>query len=34
LAEPDFVAGRLNTAFMERYIVEKKTEGGRLAEAV
>jgi acetyl-CoA carboxylase biotin carboxylase subunit len=34
LSEPDFVAGRLNTAFMERYIVEKKVEGGRLAEAV
>ena len=26
LAEPDFVAGRLSTAFMERYIVEKKAE--------
>ena len=24
LADPDFVAGRLNTAFMERYVVEKK----------
>jgi acetyl-CoA carboxylase biotin carboxylase subunit len=24
LAEPDFVAGRLGTSFMERYIVEKK----------
>jgi acetyl-CoA carboxylase biotin carboxylase subunit len=34
LSEPDFVAGRLNTAFMERYIVEKKVEGGRLAGAV
>jgi len=32
LAEPDFVAGRLSTAFMERYIVEKKPS--RLAEAV
>ncbi|MEO7270699.1 MAG: acetyl-CoA carboxylase biotin carboxylase subunit, partial [Vicinamibacterales bacterium] len=31
LAEPDFVAGRLSTAFMERYIVEKKPS--RLAEA-
>ena len=34
LSDPDFVAGRLNTAFMERYVVEKKVEGGRLAEAV
>src|SRR3982750_860703 len=34
LAEPDFVAGRLGTAFMERYIVEKKTTRNGLAEAV
>jgi acetyl-CoA carboxylase biotin carboxylase subunit len=34
LAEPDFVAGRLGTAFMERFVVEKKTADGRLAEAV
>jgi acetyl-CoA carboxylase, biotin carboxylase subunit len=34
LADPDFVAGRLSTAFMERYVVEKKTDGGKLAEAV
>jgi len=34
LSDPDFVAGRLNTAFMERYVVEKKPEGSRLAEAV
>jgi acetyl-CoA carboxylase biotin carboxylase subunit len=34
LADPDFVAGRLNTSFMERYLVEKKVEGGnRLAQA-
>jgi acetyl-CoA carboxylase biotin carboxylase subunit len=32
LAEPDFVAGRLSTSFMERFIVEKKPS--RLAEAV
>src|SRR6188472_2211969 len=32
LAEPDFIAGRLSTAFMERYIVEQKPS--RLAEAV
>jgi acetyl-CoA carboxylase biotin carboxylase subunit len=34
LAEPDFVAGRLSTAFMERYVVEKKTGSTGLAEAV
>jgi acetyl-CoA carboxylase biotin carboxylase subunit len=28
LADPDFVAGRLSTAFMERYIVEKKPDSG------
>ena len=33
LSDPDFVAGRLNTAFMERFLTEKKTEGGRLAAA-
>jgi acetyl-CoA carboxylase, biotin carboxylase subunit len=32
LKEPDFVAGRLGTSFMERFITEKKP--GRLAEAV
>src|SRR6187401_3108606 len=32
LAEPDFVAGRLSTAFMERYIVEKKPSSTGLAE--
>jgi acetyl-CoA carboxylase biotin carboxylase subunit len=34
LADPDFVAGRLSTAFMDRYLTEKKTSGGSLAEAV
>jgi acetyl-CoA carboxylase, biotin carboxylase subunit len=34
LAEPDFVAGRLGTSFMERFLVEKKPSSGRLAEAV
>jgi acetyl-CoA carboxylase biotin carboxylase subunit len=33
LNDPDFVAGRLSTSFMERYMTEKKP-GGRLAEAV
>jgi acetyl-CoA carboxylase biotin carboxylase subunit len=34
LADPDFAAGRLSTAFMERYVVEKRGGDGRLAEAV
>jgi acetyl-CoA carboxylase biotin carboxylase subunit len=34
LSDPDFVAGRLNTAFMERFLNEKKKSDGRLAEAV
>jgi acetyl-CoA carboxylase biotin carboxylase subunit len=33
LGEPDFIAGRLNTSFMERFMTEKKPPG-RLAEAV
>jgi acetyl-CoA carboxylase biotin carboxylase subunit len=32
LADKDFVAGRLSTSFMERYIVEKKPAAGKLAE--
>jgi acetyl-CoA carboxylase biotin carboxylase subunit len=32
LAEPDFIAGRLSTSFMDRYIVEKKANPGSLAE--
>src|SRR6188472_1472422 len=34
LADPDFIAGRLNTAFMDRYLVEKKATNTGLAEAV
>jgi acetyl-CoA carboxylase biotin carboxylase subunit len=34
LADPDFVAGRLNTSFMERFLNENKKSDGRLAEAV
>jgi acetyl-CoA carboxylase biotin carboxylase subunit len=34
LGDPDFVAGRLSTAFMERYLPEKKGADGKLAEAV
>ncbi len=33
LAEPDFVAGRLSTSFMDRYVTERRP-AGRLAEAV
>ena len=32
LADKDFVAGRLSTSFMDRYIVEKKTTANKLAE--
>jgi len=32
LADPDFVAGRLSTGFMERYLVEKKPSTASLAE--
>ncbi len=28
LSDPDFVAGRLSTSFMERYVVEKKRDSG------
>ncbi len=34
LAEPDFQAGRLSTAFMDRYQVEAKKKPDKLAEAV
>jgi acetyl-CoA carboxylase biotin carboxylase subunit len=34
LSDPDFVAGRLGTSFMERYLVEKKATDRGLAEAV
>jgi acetyl-CoA carboxylase, biotin carboxylase subunit len=34
LADPDFVAGRLSTSFMERYVAEKKSSSAGLAEAV
>jgi acetyl-CoA carboxylase biotin carboxylase subunit len=33
LADPDFVAGKLSTSFMERFLARPRT-GGRLAEAV
>jgi hypothetical protein len=34
LSDPDFLAGRLSTAFMERFVVEKKSSSNGLAEAV
>jgi acetyl-CoA carboxylase biotin carboxylase subunit len=34
LSDPDFVAGRLHTGFMERFLAEKKNGNTRLAEAV
>ena len=34
LADPDFVAGRLGTGFMDRFLIEKKAPGAGLAEAV
>jgi acetyl-CoA carboxylase biotin carboxylase subunit len=33
LADPDFIAGRINTAFMERFAVARKGEAGKLAES-
>ena len=33
LADPDFIAGRLGTAFMERFLVEKKNAANGLAAA-
>ena len=33
LADPDFLAGRLSTSFMERYMTEKKPAAGKLAES-
>jgi acetyl-CoA carboxylase biotin carboxylase subunit len=33
LQEPDFIAGKLSTAFMERYMPEKKSAGKSLAES-
>jgi acetyl-CoA carboxylase biotin carboxylase subunit len=33
MSDPDFVAGRLSTSFMERFLA-KSRQGGRFAEAV
>ena len=32
LSDPDFVAGKFDTSFMERYMPAKKKPGGSLAE--
>ena len=34
LGDPEFVAGKLNTSFMERFLSRPSAGGGRLAEAV
>jgi acetyl-CoA carboxylase biotin carboxylase subunit len=34
LSDPDFVAGKLSTSFMERFLASRPASGGRLAEAV
>jgi acetyl-CoA carboxylase biotin carboxylase subunit len=34
LDDPDFVAGRLSTSFMERFLARPRAAGGRFAEAV
>jgi len=34
LVDPEFVAGKLSTSFMERFLARPNTGGGRLAEAV
>jgi len=34
MQDPDFVAGKLSTSFMERFLAQRPAAGGRLAEAV
>ncbi len=34
LQDPDFIAGKLSTSFMERFLASRPASGGRLAEAV
>jgi acetyl-CoA carboxylase biotin carboxylase subunit len=34
LNDPEFVAGKLSTSFMERFLARPNAGGGRLAEAV
>jgi len=31
--DPDFIAGRLSTSFMDRHMPEAKKTGGKLAES-
>jgi acetyl-CoA carboxylase biotin carboxylase subunit len=33
LADPDFVAGRLSTSFMDRFVKDKSAGKGKLAES-
>ena len=33
LADPDFVAGRLSTSFMDRFVKDKAAAKGKLAES-
>jgi acetyl-CoA carboxylase, biotin carboxylase subunit len=32
--DPDFIAGKLSTSFMDRFLSRPTSTGGRLAEAV
>ena len=34
LVDPEFVAGKLSTSFMDRFLARPNAAGGRLAEAV
>jgi acetyl-CoA carboxylase biotin carboxylase subunit len=34
LQDPDFIAGKLSTSFMDRFLASRPSTGGRLAEAV
>ena len=34
LSDPDFIAGRLSTSFMERFVPKTEKPGKNLAEAV
>ena len=34
LQDPDFIAGKLSTAFMDRFLKQRPAAGGGLAEAV
>ncbi len=34
LQDPDFIAGKLSTSFMDRFLKQRPASGGGLAEAV